>query len=118
MARVKYDAHYNNTTADPPELVHYMMKYHSDIIVDQPEITMWKLIPQKLMLPTRIVRYYCDVLKEGGGIGRFVVTGVRWAESARRKNNRQVIEFDRYGSQAKKCIERRKIFLMSDNQEH
>lgn len=117
MAGVKYDAHYNNTTVDPPELIYYIRKYHKDVKIEQPEITMWKLIPKKLMPPTRIVRYCCDVLKEGGGIGRFVVTGVRWAESTRRKNSRQVIEFDRYGSQAKEAIEQRKIFLNSDNDE-
>lgn len=117
IAGVKYDAHYNNTTVDPPELIYYMRKYHKDVIVDHPEITMWNLIPQKSMPPTRIVRYCCDVLKEGGGTGRFVVTGVRWAESSRRKNSRDMVEFDRYGSNAKKAIERRKIFLMSDNTE-
>ncbi|MGJ0847456.1 phosphoadenosine phosphosulfate reductase family protein [Tissierella praeacuta] len=117
MAGVKYDAHYNNTTADPPELIHYMRAHHPDVIVDHPEITMWRLIPKKLMPPTRIVRYCCDVLKEGGGNGRFVVTGVRWAESSRRKNNRDMVEFDRYGSQSKKAKENRKIFLMSDNEE-
>ena len=53
---------------------------------------MWDLIPQKLIPPTRMVRYCCDVLKEGGGKGRFIVTGVRWAESVKRANNRGVFE--------------------------
>lgn len=115
MAGVKYDAHYNNTTVDPPELIYYMREHHKDITVHQPSITMWNLIPKKKMPPTRLVRYCCDVLKEGGGEGRFVVTGVRWAESTRRKNSRQIIEFDRYGSQSKKAKENRELFLMSDN---
>ena len=117
MAGVKYDAHYNHTTVDPPELIYYMREHHKDVIVEYPETTMWKLIVDKRMPPTRIVRYCCEVLKEGGGNGRFVVTGVRWAESAKRKNNRNVVEFDAYGSQSKKAIENRKIFLMSDNEE-
>lgn len=117
MAKVKYDAHYNNTTADPPELIYYMRNHHEDVIIDQPPTTMWKLIPEKLLPPTRIIRYCCDVLKEGGGTGRFVITGVRWAESTRRKKNRQVIEFDKYGSQAKLARETRKVFLMSDNED-
>ena len=53
---------------------------------------MWSLIPQKLMPPTRLVRYCCSVLKETGGSGRFIATGVRWAESASRKNNRGIYE--------------------------
>ena len=115
MAGVKYESYYNNTTVDPPELIYYIREHHNDTIINKPPMTMWELIPKKSMPPTRIVRYCCDVLKEGGGKGRFVVTGVRWAESARRKNSRQVVEFDAYGSQAKKAIENRKIFLMSDN---
>ena len=53
---------------------------------------MWGLIPQKLMPPTRLVRYCCSVLKETGGAGRFIATGVRWQESASRKNNRGIYE--------------------------
>lgn len=50
--------------------------------------TMWNLIPRKLMPPTRLVRYCCSVLKETGGRGRWIATGVRWAESPRRKKQR------------------------------
>ena len=46
---------------------------------------MWSLIPQKLMPPTRLARYCCSILKERGGQGRYITTGVRWAESATRK---------------------------------
>lgn len=98
MAEVQYDAHYNNTGIDPPEVLRFMKKYHPDVIWETPRdengkrVTMWNLIPRKKMPPTRIVRYCCDELKEGGGMGRFVLTGVRWAESARRKNSRNLIE--------------------------
>ena len=33
------------------------------------------------MPPTRIVRYCCSELKEGGNPNRLIATGVRWAES-------------------------------------
>jgi phosphoadenosine phosphosulfate reductase len=45
---------------------------------------MWKLIPEKLMPPTRRVRYCCKGLKEQYGEGRLLVFGVRAAESVRR----------------------------------
>jgi len=92
MAGVKYDAHYNLTSVDPPELVQFVKSF-PDVIIDRPkdkdgnQITMWNLIPRKKMPPTRIVRYCCKELKEVGGQGRLVVTGVRWAESPNRKNN-------------------------------
>ena len=54
--------------------------------------SMWSLIPQKLMPPTRLVRYCCSVLKEQGGAGRFISTGVRWDESTSRKANRGIYE--------------------------
>jgi len=84
---VPYDAHYNLTTVDPPELVQFV-KEQPDVIVEHPKESMWSLIPRKLMPPTRMVRYCCESLKERGGHGRVVVTGVRWAESAKRAKRR------------------------------
>ncbi len=40
------------------------------------------------------MRYCCSELKEVGGQSRFVVTGVRWAESARRKKQRGLLEIE------------------------
>ena len=86
-AGVKFDAHYSLTTVDPPEAVYFIREHYPDVIVDRPGITMWQLIVKKGMPPTRKVRYCCDELKEGGGRGRIAVTGVRWEESTKRKNN-------------------------------
>ena len=116
MAGVKYDAHYNVTTVDPPELVQYIKKYHSEVAFNIPEVTMWKLIPKKKMPPTRMVRYCCEALKEGGGEGRFVVTGVRWSESPKRKTTRNIVELQSR-SKAKAVVEAQQVFLMSDNEE-
>ena len=91
MAGVKYDAHYRVTSVDPPELVQFVKSF-DDVAFDRPldsdgnQITMWNLIPRKKMPPTRVVRYCCKDLKESSGEGRFVVTGVRWEESTKRKN--------------------------------
>ena len=118
MSGVKFDAHYNLTTVDPPELVRFIKDQHPDVEIHRPEKSMWQLIVEKRMPPTRLVRYCCDVLKEGGGDGRFVVTGVRWAESVKRKNNRDMVEFDTYGSQSKEAKQNREKFkLMNDNNE-
>ena len=97
MAGVKYEAHYHVTSVDPPELVRFIKKYHPDVIFDHPldengkPITMWSLIRQEKYPPTRLARYCCEVLKEGGGEGRTVATGVRWAESTNRKANQGVV---------------------------
>lgn len=92
MAGVKYDAHYNHTSVDPPELIYFIRENHPDVKIEYPRypdgtrVTMWNLIPKKKMPPTRLVRYCCEFLKESGGEGRFVVTGVRWAESSKRRS--------------------------------
>lgn len=90
-AGVKFDAHYHITTADPPELVYFIRENYPDVSFDKPSTTMWKLIEKK-GLPTRLKRHCCANLKEGGGEGRICVTGVRWAESTRRKANRAAFE--------------------------
>jgi len=86
---VKYTAHYHLTTCDPPELVRHVKK-QADVEIVRPALSMWQLIRKKKMPPRRNARYCCEVLKEGGGVGRLVVTGVRWGESARRSKRRMV----------------------------
>lgn len=51
-----------------------------------PAVPMRKLIVQKKVPPTRLMRYCCDKLKEVNGVGRIVVTGARWSESAARRD--------------------------------
>lgn len=80
---VPFDAHYNLTTVDPPELV-YFVRTFPEVQIDKPNKTMWELIVKNGVPPTMIMRYCCAELKEHGGDGRFVITGVRWQEGTRR----------------------------------
>ena len=117
-AGVKWDGHFNLTTVDPPELIYFIRDTYKvrgkksrykartkaakllgmkvppiwleNIKIHRPEKTMWQLIPERRMPPTRIVRYCCQILKEGGGIGRTVITGVRKQESVKRSKRRMV----------------------------
>ena len=97
MAGVKYDAHYNVTSVDPPELVRFIKEKYPDVSRDIPHdddgkpVTMWNLIPKEKYPPTRLARYCCEELKEHGGEGRFTITGVRWAESRNRKENQGLV---------------------------
>jgi len=87
---VRFEAHYNLTTVDPPELVRFVRTF-PQVQVDRPELTMWELIRRKRMLPLRTSRFCCRILKERGGDGRVVILGVRWGESHRRRK-RQMVE--------------------------
>ena len=103
-AGIPFEIMHNHTTADAPETVRFVRKEAKrfedlgiQYTINMPmykgkRTSMWNLIPQKLMPPTRLVRYCCSVLKETGGAGRFISTGVRWAESTNRKNNRGIYE--------------------------
>lgn len=89
-AGVKCDFHHNHTTVDHPETVRYVRRRKKEIeaagykyTIHKPDKSMWRLISEK-GLPTRFRRWCCEYLKEGGGAGRAIVTGVRRAESSKR----------------------------------
>lgn len=84
LAGVRFDAHYQLTTVDPPELVRFI-RQQEGVAIERPRYTMWQLIVAHRTPPTRRIRYCCAELKERGGEERVVLTGVRWAESSRRK---------------------------------
>lgn len=122
IAKIPFEVQHSHTTADAPETVYHVrdkfrelelagikceIDYHTQ--PDGTRTTMWNLIPRKLIPPTRLVRYCCDELKEGGGKDRMITTGVRWDESTARKS-RGALEI---------ISKRRKksIFLNNDNDE-
>ena len=117
---VPHELMHNLTTADAPETFYYIRERFRlaeeagiPCTVNYPyykgrRVTMWSLIPQKMIPPTRLARYCCEILKEGGGEGRFITTGVRWSESRKRKEGRGI-----YESFAKNKAQ--KIILNNDN---
>ena len=120
---IPFEVRHSLTTADAPETVYHvrdtfrrMEEKGVKCVIDahvQPDgkcATMWNLIPKKMVPPTRIKRYCCEVLKENGGRGRFIATGVRWDESSRRKNSRGVIEVSHRDKN-------KRLILMDDNDE-
>lgn len=75
----------------------FIREQYPDVSRDVPHdkdgrpVTMWSLIARHTMPPTRLVRYCCEELKEAGGKGRLVVTGVRWAESVNRSKKQGIV---------------------------
>lgn len=106
LAGVPYELHYNMTGIDPPEVIKYMQDNFPQLIWHRFEKSMFQLIIEKHMPPTRLVRFCCSELKERGGQGRMCLTGVRWAESTRRKNSRK--HFERFSKEK---------MLFNDNEE-
>nr|DAG73540.1 MAG TPA: phosphoadenosine-phosphosulfate reductase [Caudoviricetes sp.] len=121
---IPFEVHNSHTTADAPQTVRHIRDTFHKLEMDGIKCTiemptykgertsMWKLIPQKLMPPTRIVRYCCAVLKETGCTNRFIATGVRWAESTQRKNRE---EFEKIGATQSTAEKFTSVMLMNDN---
>ena len=119
-AKIPMEVVHSHTTVDMPETVrhvrdvfHRLENQGISCTVHMPTykgkpVTMWTLIPQKRIPPTRIARYCCDILKENTGRGRFIATGVRWNESSRRKKTRGIYEKNNK-------VPSRRIILTNDN---
>lgn len=87
----------SHTTVDAPETVYYIRDKFKELgqngiktEIRMPKYkgeptSMWRLIENKRMPPTRIVRYCCRILKETATPNRIVAVGVRESESAGRK---------------------------------
>ena len=97
MAGVKCEFVHNHTSVDHPETVYFVRReqkrlqdlghiFRIEIPRDKDgkQKTMWTGIHKK-GLPTMTIRWCCSELKEYGGMGRYCMTGVRWAESAKRR---------------------------------
>ena len=101
---IRFEVVHSHTTADSPVTVRYTRQrlaefasYGIPVSVHYPtqdgkRVSMWSLISQQTMPPTRKARYCCEVLKEAVGKDRCVATGVRWSESVRRQLSRGIFE--------------------------
>lgn len=58
-AGVKFDAHHNITTVEPPQLMKFIRNHYPDVINEHPPITMYQLIIKKKLPPLRFIRYAC-----------------------------------------------------------
>lgn len=110
MAGVKFDAHYSVTSVDPPELVRFIKDQYPEVIFEYPtdkngnRITMWSLIAEKTIPPTRNARYCCQELKESCGDRRVTMTGVRWSESANRRANQGMVTIQGKSKKTQKAL--------------
>lgn len=90
IAKVPYCTKFSLTSVDPPELLEFVREEYPDVEKQSPQITMFQLIIKKGFPPTRLCRYCCQEFKErnicGRGANLLTLTGVRKAESTKRKS--------------------------------
>jgi phosphoadenosine phosphosulfate reductase len=90
MAGVKFRPVMQVTTLDPPELMKFVRKNYPDVIMERPKINFYNLIVKKKSLPTKMIRYCCQYLKEGSGAGTVTIIGIRKAESIKRSKRNEL----------------------------
>lgn len=123
---IVFEVHNSHTTADAPQTVYHIRKVFRDLELqgikcgidyhkqqDGSRITMWNLIIKKMIPPTRLARYCCSELKETGCANRMIATGIRWAESNKRKG-REVFETISRSEHGKTKVTDEKM-LLTDN---
>lgn len=101
-----YEVINNHTSVDAPETVYYIRQIFDELNnkgikatvqiprdKDGKQITMWSLIEQKQIPPTRLARYCCKELKESGTPNRITAVGVRRDESVGRGGRAEFTAF-------------------------
>lgn len=90
MAGVKFKAHMNLTSVDPPEVIRFVKKNYPDVELIKPKMSIYDMALKKHMLPTRVMRWCCAEFKEMSGGGKVTLIGIRNQESARRSKRKEV----------------------------
>ena len=99
LANTDFEVLNSHTTVDAPETVYYIRERFKELnekgvktTIQLPRdkdgnlTSIWKMIVDKQLPPTRFARYCCKELKETSIPNRLVATGVRSDESINRRN--------------------------------
>ena len=90
MAGVKFKAHMNLTSVDPPEVIRFVKKQYPDVELIKPKMSIYDMALKKHIMPTRTLRWCCAEFKEMSGAGKVTLIGIRKEESARRSKREEV----------------------------
>ena len=90
MGGVKFKAHMNLTSVDPPEVIRFVKQQYPDVELIKPKMSIYDMALKKHILPTRTFRWCCAEFKEMSGAGKVTLIGIRKAESARRNKREEI----------------------------
>lgn len=90
LARVKFEAHMNLTSVDPPEVIRFVKQAYPEVDLIKPKKSIYQHAIEKQILPTMRVRWCCAEYKENAGAGRVTLIGIRHQESSRRAKRNEV----------------------------
>lgn len=92
---VKFKAHMNLTSVDPPKVIRFVKKNYPDVELIKPRMSIYEMAKKKGCLPTRLVRWCCEEFKEMSGAGKVTLIGIRKSESTNRKKRNEIETGDR-----------------------
>lgn len=90
MAGVKFKAHMNLTSVDPPEVIRFVKQNYPDVELIKPKMSIYDMALKKHLIPTRTIRWCCAEYKEMSGAGKVTLIGIRHAESVRRSKRKEI----------------------------
>lgn len=90
LAGVKFEAHMNLTSVDPPEVIRFVKQSYPEVDLIKPKKSIYQHAIEKQILPTMRVRWCCAEYKENAGAGRVTLIGIRHQESSRRAKRNEV----------------------------
>lgn len=90
LAGVKFEAHMNLTSVDPPEVIRFVKQAYPEVDLIKPKKSIYQHAIEKQILPTMRVRWCCAEYKENSGAGRVTLIGIRHQESSRRAKRNEV----------------------------
>lgn len=90
LAGVKFKAHMNLTSVDPPEVIRFVKRNYPDVELIKPKMSIYDMALKKHLIPTRTIRWCCAEFKETSGAGKVTLTGIRKQESTRRSKREEI----------------------------
>ena len=90
MAGVKFKAHMNFTSVDPPQVIIFKRRQYPSVVEHAPRASIFDLAVEKGILPSMRIRWCCAELKESAGAGKVTLIGIRRDESSRRAKRHEV----------------------------
>lgn len=90
MAGVRFKAHMNLTSVDPPEVIRFVKRQYPDVELIKPKDSIYNIAVQKGLLPSMKIRWCCAEYKETAGAGKVTLIGIRREESIRRAKRNEI----------------------------
>lgn len=89
MAGVKFKAHMNLTSVDPPDVIRFVKRNYPDVELIKPRMSIYDMTKKKHVLPTKRIRWCCAEYKESSGEGKVTLIGIRKQESVKRSKRNE-----------------------------